>query len=149
MDRFLRGLIAGIIGGIAMNLWTLIAVGIFNWQIIRFIDWAAVILYGQFATSHAEGFFALVMQILWSGTLGVIFAFLIPHITSSRYLIKGAVFGLLVGFITYAIPTILQMPILKEPSFITVVSNHMGGAIWGLTTAQTLRWLDEIPRVRI
>jgi uncharacterized membrane protein YagU involved in acid resistance len=89
------------------------------------------------------------MQILWSGTLGIIFAFLIPHLTSSRYLFKGAVFGLIIGFITYAITTILQMPILKEPSFITVVSNHIGGAIWGLTMAQTLRLLDGIPRVRI
>lgn len=44
MDRFSRGLIAGIIGGIAMNLWSAIAVNILNWQIIRFIDWAGIII---------------------------------------------------------------------------------------------------------
>lgn len=148
MDRFLRGLIAGIIGGIAMNIWSLIAVTLFNWQILRFIDWAAVILYGNLSTSHSEGLFALVMQILWSGTLGIIFAFLIPHIKSNRFLIKGAVFGVIVGFITYAIPTLLQMPILKEHSFISVVSNHIGGLIWGLTMAQTLKWLNDAPRIR-
>ncbi len=149
MDRFLRGLIAGIVGGIAMNLWTVIAVSVFNWQILRFIDWAAIILYGSLPNSHTEGLFALVMQILWSGTLGIIFAFLIPYVTSSKLLIKGAVFGLIVGFITYAIPTILQMPVLKEHSLITVVSNHIGGAIWGLTMAQTLRWLDSASKVRV
>lgn len=149
MDRFFRGLVAGIFGGIAMNMWTLIAVKILNWQIIRFIDWAGVILYGELPKSHVEGFFALVMQVLWAGLLGTVFAFLIPHVTSKGYLIKGVFFGIMAGFIIYAVPTILQTPILKGLSFINVLSNHIGGSIWGLTMAQTLRWLDTTPRVKI
>ncbi len=143
MDRFFRGLIAGIVGGVAMNLWTLIAVFIFNWPIVRFIDWAAIMIYGDFPRSHVEGLFSLMMQLLWVGVLGIIFAYLIPHITSRGYLLKGAVFGVVLGFLIYAIPTLLQMPLLAENSFITVLSNHIGGLIWGLTMAQTLHWLDK------
>ena len=40
MDRFTRGFIAGIVGGLTMHLWTLVALNILNWEIIRFIDWA-------------------------------------------------------------------------------------------------------------
>ena len=143
MDRFFRGLIAGITGGIAMNIWTLIAVFIFNWPIVRFVDWASIIIYGDFPRSHAEGIFALMMHLLWTGVLGIIFAYLIPQITSYGYLLKGAIFGVVLGFLIYAIPTLLQTPLLAEHSFITVLSNHTGGLIWGLTLAQTLRWLDR------
>ena len=143
MDRFFRGLIAGIVGGVAMNIWSLFAVYALNLEIIRFIDWAGILLFGNLPRSHIEGLVSLFMHILWTGLLGIIFAFLIPQITSRGYLIKGAVFGVLAGFIIYAIPTLLQMPILREHSLATVLSNMTGGLIWGLTLAQTLRWLDR------
>lgn len=143
MDRFFRGFTAGIIGGVVMNLWTLVALFILNWELIRFIDWAAIMIFGDLPRSHLEGLFSLIMQLLWVGMLGVVFAFLLPQVTSQGYLIKGALFGVVFGFLFYAIPTLFQMPILKEHSFATVISNHTGGLLWGLTTAQTLRWLDK------
>lgn len=145
MDRFFRGLIAGITGGIAMNLWSLIAVYILNWPIRRFIDWAAVLLYGRLPGSFAETSFALLMHILWTGTLGIIFAYMIPLTTSRGYLLKGAVFGIISGFIIYAMPTLLQTPILSENNFLSTFSNHIGGLVWGLTTAQMLRFLETTP----
>lgn len=147
MDRFGKGLAAGVAGGIAMNLWTLFAVFVLTWPVVRFIDWAAIILYGGFPRSHAEGVFALLMHLLWTGVLGIMFAYLLPHLTSKNYLLKGAIFGVTLGFIIYAIPTLLQMPLLKEHSFITVISNHTGGLIWGLTTAYVLGWLDKREKI--
>ncbi|MDW7651373.1 MAG: hypothetical protein SCM57_08585 [Bacillota bacterium] len=128
-----------------MNIWTLIAIFILNLEIIRFIDWSAMVLYGDLPRSFAEGVVALFMHLLWTGLLGIVFAYLIPQITSRGYLLKGVVYGVLVGFITYAIPTLFQLPILKENSLTTVLSNITGGTIWGLTLAQTLRWLDRKP----
>lgn len=143
MDRFTRGLIAGITGGVAMNLWTVFAVFVLQLEILRFVDWAGMILYGNLPRSHVEGSFALLMQILWSGILGVAFAFMFAQVSSQRYYLKGAVFGIITGFITYAVPTVLQMPVLSEHSFATVASNHTGGLIWGLVTAKTLHVLDK------
>ena len=32
MDRFFRGFTAGVVGGIVMHLWTLVALNILNWE---------------------------------------------------------------------------------------------------------------------
>lgn len=145
MDRFIRGLIAGMLGGVAMNLWTLVTLNILNWEIIRFIDWAGMIIFGDLPRSHLQGLFALWMHILWSGLLGIGFAFLIPQVTSRYYLIKAAFYGVMIGFLSYAAPTLLQMPILAKHSFATVFSNHVGGLVWGIVLGLTLRWLDRKP----
>lgn len=143
MDRFFRGFTAGVVGGIAMNLWTLFAITVLNWEIIRFIDWAGIIIFGDLPRSFIEGLFALLMHLLWVGVLGIGFAFLIPQVTSQGYLLKGMIYGVVLGFFIYAIPTLLQTPILKETSLATVFSNHTGGAIWGLVMSQTLHVLDK------
>ncbi len=143
MDRFFRGLVAGITGGVAMNLWSAFAVNILKLKIIRFIDWAAVILYGDLPRTHIEGFYAMLIQLLWVGLLGIFFAYLIRFSTSRGYLIKGAYYGIITGLVIYAVPTLLQVPYLSKHSLSTVLSNHVGGLIWGLIMAQTLRWLDK------
>ncbi len=143
MDRYFRGLLAGIIGGIAMNLWSLVAVFGLQWEIIRFVDWAGIFLFGDLPRSHLQGVMSLVMHLVFVGFLGVAFAFLIPQVTSRGYQLKGLTFGVITGFFIYAIPTMLQMPILAEHSTATVTSNTVGGIIWGLTMAQALRYLDR------
>jgi hypothetical protein len=143
MDRFFRGLVAGIAGGVAMNIWSAFAYYILKLPIRRFIDWAGIVLYGDYPHTVYESLFALLMQILWVGLLGVIFAYMIFQATSRGYLIKGAFFGIISGFFIYAIPTLLGSKHLATTSFTTVISNHFGGLIWGLTTAQTVRWLDN------
>ncbi|MCW3490126.1 hypothetical protein [Dethiobacter alkaliphilus] len=143
MDRFFRGFTAGMVGGVAMNLWTLIATSILNLEILRFIDWAGITIYGDVPASHAEGAVALFIQLLWTGFLGTIFAFLIPQVTSRGYLLKGVIFGVLTGFFIYAIPILFQVPLLREHTLPTVLSNITGGVIWGLTLAQTLYLFDR------
>jgi len=148
MDRYFRGLVAGIAGGVVMNLWSWFAVGILNLKITRFIDWAGVILYGDLPRTHFEGFYALIIQLTWVGLLGIIFAYTIPFTTSRGFLIKGVFFGVVIGLIIYAIPTLFKTPHLAKATIITVLSNHLGGGIWGLTMAQVLRWLDSTPKLK-
>ena len=144
MDRLMRGFTAGVLGGTAMNLWSLIIViPIFNWEIIRFIDWSAVLLFGDLPRSHVEGITAFLMHLVFTGALGIVFAFLIPHVTSRAYLFKGALYGLISTFIFYAIPGLFQKPIITEHSMATVASNTVGGLIFGLVLAQVLHWLDK------
>lgn len=145
MDRYFRGLVAGVAGGVAMNLWSAFAVSILKLKIIRFINWAGYILYGDLPRTHFQGFYALLIQLTWVGLLGIIFAYSIPLTTSRGYLPKGAFYGVVTGLIIYAIPTFLQTPVLAEHNVQTVLSNHAGGLIWGITMAQMLRWLDTTP----
>lgn len=143
MDRFFRGFTAGVAGGIVMNLWTIFATTVLNWEIIRFIDWAGIIVFGDLPRSHAEGLISLFLQLVWVGVLGIIFAYLIPLVTSQAYLLKGLIYGIVIGFIIYAVPTLFQLPYIGKHSLATVVSNHTGGAIWGLVMAKTLYLLDK------
>ncbi len=144
MDRFTRGFVAGVLGGIIMNLWSLaIVISILNWEIIRFIDWSAIIIFGDLPRNHLEGIFGFSMHLVFTGLLGIIFAFLIPHITSRAYLFKGIVYGLIANFISYAIPGLFQKPVITEHSLATVTSNLIGAILFGIVLAQTLYWLDK------
>jgi predicted membrane-bound dolichyl-phosphate-mannose-protein mannosyltransferase len=116
---------------------------VLNWEVIRFIDWAGIMIFGDLPRSHGEGLIALSLQLIWVGALGVVFAFLILQITSQGYLLKGFIYALTVGFLIYAVPTVFQVPILKEASLVTVVSNKIGAVIWGLAMSKTLHWLDR------
>ncbi len=100
-------------------------------------------LFGDLPRSQLHGMFSLFGHILWTGLLGVGFAFLIPHITSRGYFIKAALYGLAIAFATYVIPTLFQMPILAQTSLATATSNYIGGLIWGLVMGLTLRcWIE-------
>jgi len=145
MDRFFRGFIAGIGGGIVMNVWSLFSYHVLNFSDRRYLDWTSAILFGHLPRSVPEAAYALVIQILWVGLLGILFAYLVPAITSRGYLFKGAIYGLLLGFIIYAVTTIFRLPDLTSFNLATVMSNHFGGLIWGLTMAYVLHRLDTTP----
>jgi len=145
MDRFYRGFVAGVVGGLAMNVWSLFSYYILNFSERRFLDWASMIIYGSLPTSTFQIVYAQIIQLLWVGLLGIIFALLIPAITSRFYLGKGVIYGLMSGFIIYAITTLFRIPNLVIFSTTTVLSNHIGGIIWGLTMAYVLRLLDTTP----
>ncbi|KJS14280.1 MAG: hypothetical protein VR67_00600 [Peptococcaceae bacterium BRH_c8a] len=145
MDRFYRGFVAGVVGGLAMNVWSLFSYYILNFSERRFLDWASMIIYGSLPTSTFQIVYAQIIQLLWVGLLGIIFALLIPAITSRFYLGKGVIYGLMSGFIIYAITTLFRIPNLVIFSTTTVLSNHIGGIIWGLTMAYVLRRLDTTP----
>lgn len=143
MDRFSRGFLAGVVGGVAMNIWSFIAYYVLNLPIIRFLDWSSIILFGDLPSTLWQGNYALMIQIIWSGFLGILLSLVFPHMGSKNYLIKGALFGLIIGFVIYAFPVLFKMPYLYKSKLETVISNHIGGIIWGLVTAQTLKWLDR------
>lgn len=43
MDRFYRGVIAGTVGGIIMNIWDLFSYYVLDFADLRYLDWAAVL----------------------------------------------------------------------------------------------------------
>ncbi|PKM43562.1 MAG: hypothetical protein CVV03_08330 [Firmicutes bacterium HGW-Firmicutes-8] len=151
MDRFFRGFVAGIIGGVIMNIWDYFVHYILQFTKLLYLDWPGMILFGHLPQTLWEAAYAQILQLLLVGMLGVGFAFFIPHVTSRWYLIKGVLFAMIAGFAIYTVPSLLRIPRLSEVPFGTVISNHIGGVIWGLVTAQMLRWLDrkQIFRLKI
>lgn len=142
MDRFFRGFIAGIIGGIPMNIWSMISFHLFKFSKLRFADWGAFMALGHLPDDTLQLVIGLIAQMIFVGCLGVIFAYLIPQITSRGYQIKGMIYGFIVGFIIYSIPVLFQIPRLKLLTTETALSNIIGGVLWGGITALALKALD-------
>jgi len=149
MDRTFRGIIAGVIGGLAMEAWDLFSYYILNFGSFRFLDWAAMMMYGELPQNIYETMMSFTMQVIWAGFLGVIFAFIIPTITSRGYLLKGIFYGVISFFIIYAIPVLFQVPHLYKTGPNTQFSQFIGAIIYGAATAYALRRLDTSPKLRI
>ncbi len=144
MDRFFRGFAAGLTGGIVMNLWSFIAHGLLNFSTRRFLDWSGVFLFGRLPRNTLEIGYALFIHLVLSGALGVVFALFIRDVTTSRgLLVKGVIFGLVIGFIFSSIPVMFGVQFLEFIPVGTTISNHVGGLLWGLVTAYSLGWLDR------
>lgn len=149
MDRFYRGLLAGMVAGVPMNAWDLISYHLLHFSKLRYLDWASVVIYGDLPNNNLAVAFALISHIFWVGFLGVGFAFLIPSITSRKYLVKGAIYGYITGFLIYATGITFKMPIIMHRTPETAISQFVGATIWGLFLALMLRWLDTRPKVKL
>lgn len=143
MDRFFRGLIGGLAGAVVMNIWDFISFYLLHFTNRRYLDWASIFLYGSLPNNIFESFYALVAQILWTGFLGVILAYLIPQVSSRGSLVKGAFYGFITGFFIYAIPVAFKIPYLYKTPFGITLSQSIGGILWGMTLAWVLKLLDE------
>ncbi|MCW3489227.1 hypothetical protein [Dethiobacter alkaliphilus] len=141
MDRVVRGLIAGIAGGLIMNVWDFISKYILDFHDHLYLDWAATIIYGHPPVNLAEFIFSLLAQIAWSGFLGLLFVMLMPYADSKNYLIVGGFMGFLASFLIFSIPQIFKIPGLMNLSTTTVISHSIGAIIWGYVVAQTMQLL--------
>lgn len=141
MDRFYRGLFAGVGAGIPMNLWSIIAHSA-GFGRLRYLDWAGVIIYGAPPQTLAEMAYAQLIQLIWVGLLGVLFAYLVPVISAQGLLGKGMFFAMVSGLFIYAVPVLLQVPQLSTLDFATVLNNHIGGLIWAVVLVWILRRLE-------
>lgn len=149
MDRFVRGLIAGTLGAVIMNIWDFTSFYILKFSTVLYLDWASIVIYGNKPVNSIEYVFSLFSQIAWSGLLGVIFAFLIPHITSGFYLIKGAFYGFITSFIIFSVPILFKFTNLANLSTTTAISHALGATLWGIITALILHWLETTSKIRI
>jgi hypothetical protein len=85
----------------------------------------------------------LLVQLGWSGTLGIILAFLLPKFSSKGFLGKGMIYTFMVAFIFRGIVVLFQVPFLDKVSYTTSFLNFASGLVWGLVTVYTLYWLDK------
>lgn len=142
MDRTFRGLLAGTTGAVVMNSLNLIFYYLLDLTEIRFLDWAGIAMLGSRPTTKPAIIYALIIQILWTGSLGVLFCYLIPKITSQGYLIKGWLYAFLITFIFRWIIVLYNVPLLANVSFQTSLINTLSASTWGLILAAGLQKFD-------
>lgn len=141
-DRFTRGFLAGLAGGIAMNAFSAASTAL-DWVEVTFADWAGVFIFGRQPQGIAESTVALAGQLFFAAIVGVVFAYLVYVTTSRNYMFKGLIYGLGVWFLTYAAAILFRVPSLVQFGMDTVSSNLVGSLIYGLVLAWVLKHLDN------
>ena len=141
-DRFTRGFLAGIIAGIVTNVvdYTASMIELTN---TRYVDIAARLVYGRASDNLVELLFAFGGQLIFSSFLGVAFAYLIVHIKSMNYLLKGWFYGVVVWFFIFAAIVLYKVPDVSVTHFPTTFVNAILGSIFGLTLSYVLALFDK------
>lgn len=142
-DRFLRGFLAGVIASLIQNTVNLFSYHVLNYAKKRYLDFASEMLLGRMPETLFEAIFAQISQILFSGFLGVLFAYLLVSINTKNYLFKGWLYAIILWFFIYASGIAFKIPSLHKVAIQTAVSNFIGTTIYGLVLAETLHRLDK------
>lgn len=143
MDRFTRGLAAGAVVGMLVDLLSLLSYNVFRFTQWRFLDFAGLIIFGRKPAGTGEIIVSIMGQIAFSAAVGVLFAYLLPLITSRNYLLKGWFFGVLTWFSIYAVLHLFQIPQLLQLDLGTVITNIVKASLFGLGLAWLLARLDS------
>jgi hypothetical protein len=141
-DRFTRGFLAGLAAGMAMNIFSFISMAL-GWVKIAFLDWAGVLIFGKLPAGVLENAVSLGGQLFFAAMSGVLFAYLLPVLTSRNYFLKGLIFGLLIWLLSYTASILFRVPFLTRFDPGTVTSNITGALIYGLVLGFVLKWLEE------
>lgn len=141
-DRMASGFLAGLAGGVAMNLVSL-ASYYMNIATLRFLDWSAVAIYGHKPENFGEVLFAQAAQLIFVGILGTLFAYLVPVLTSKNYMFRGWLFGNTVWFSLYGLILLFQIQDKLTVTLGTAVTDFVGASIYGLILAATFQWLGK------
>ncbi|HHT49557.1 MAG TPA: hypothetical protein GXZ98_09730 [Firmicutes bacterium] len=149
MDLFWKGFLSGSGSGIMLNLWGFFIKNLLPVANRNYVDWTAVIISGVLPTTWYEFLYALITNLIWCGFLGILFAYLLPKLTSDRFLLKGAIYGFMIGFLIHGSAILLRMPFFTMIPFRTSSSLAFGGLLWGVLTAALLRWLERKDQSRM
>lgn len=135
-DRFTLGFYSGVIAGLIMNALNLISYYVLNIATLRYLDFMAILLYGNKPMNAFDSILALIVHLGFTGMLGVVYVYIVPLIGTQNQMLKGLTFGLSVFFIAYLITTLFNMNGLTITPPYTAASNIITGSIYGLVLAK-------------
>lgn len=148
-DRFTRGFIAGIGAGILLDIISYISF-VLNLNTLPFYYWAGFITFSHTPPFEiGEALWAIVSHLIFSGGLGIIFAYLLPKVTSENLLFKGWTFGVFAWFIIYAITFLLKAEGIVTIPLRTAISNFVEASIFGIVLAIFIEWLTNKYSARV
>ncbi|CUH95855.1 putative membrane protein [Propionispora sp. 2/2-37] len=142
MDLFTRGLTSGVLSGIILNIFSFISESL-GITTLPMATWTAIIIFGRTPPfSFSETIFAMLGNLMFTGLLGVVFAFLVPVITKEKLYLKGWFFSTVVWFIIYAVTTLFKVEGTMSLELNTVVSNAVSASVFGVFLTYFLNLLS-------
>jgi hypothetical protein len=150
MDRTTRGLLAGIIAGVVMNVWNLFDYYFLHFTGIRFLDWFAVLVTWTKPENGIQTVIYLVLQtIIWDGFLGAVFAHLVVSITSKGIVYKSTFYSAILWFLFKVIVNLYRVPVLSgKLSFSGRLSNFIAIILWGLIMGLMLEKFEKATKLQ-
>lgn len=139
-DRFILGLISGLIAGLGMTMVNYVFIYTTSAH-TRYADFVGIMLFGSVPNSISEIIIATVAHIFLGGILGVVFSYLLILISSRNLIIKGIIFGTLVFLMLFSLGVIFKIPGLEKTTSITVISKGLGSMFYGLILAYSLLFI--------
>ncbi|KNZ69020.1 hypothetical protein Tfer_2382 [Thermincola ferriacetica] len=141
-DRLVSGVIAGMAGALAQNLYALVA-KLLGLTDIIYVDIAAAVLFHRNYPGWVASVVGLAGHLVVDSFWGFCYA-LIIEAGSSRYLyFKGAVFGMAIWFLIRVIGVqVLELPVFTGTSPVDALVYFFGGILFGLTISYVLRLLQ-------
>ena len=144
MDKIFKGLIAGVLAAVIMNLINLLLFYKLNLITIRFVDWSGIIMLGTKPKTSLEIIYSLLIHIFWTGTLAIVFNYLLTQISHQYLIIKGGLYAFFVTFIFRALVVLFKIPLLANSNFLTSIINTSTSFLWGVLLALILKRLNKI-----
>lgn len=142
-DRFMDGFVAGVTGAMATAVFNRLAVDFLNFGRIRYVDFAAIIMFGRSANGFWETSFAQIVQLAFSGVMGATFTYIIGAISKRYYWFKSILFGGAVWFVSYAIATLFKVPGLDRVDPVSAFQNMISSVLFGVVAAWVLVRLEK------
>lgn len=141
-DRLIRGFTAGLISGIAVDVLDLLSntLGIDE---MTYFDWAGIVIFGSTPNKLSEYMVSVFAQLFLCGILGIIYAYLIPQVTSKNHLLKGWIFGVTTWFVFFLAAFVFKLGPLLKLQEDSAGSDAITGSVFGIVLALTLKWLDR------
>jgi len=143
-DRFMRGLLAGMIGGIAALAVNLFFNDVLNFGKLHFYQISGVMIFGHLPLGLAQSIFAEIGHIGLSAAVGIVLAYLLPKIKTDYLWIKGIFAGLAVWFAVYATTVLFDVPAVLKTDLPSALTNFLASVAYGLVTVIVLRKFDHM-----
>jgi hypothetical protein len=140
-DKFMRGMIAGVLAGVVCNAFSYFSFHVLRFAALRYVDFASVVIYGRKLQQPLALVMAQLFQLGFSGFLGVLYAYLLPLMSTQYYRSKGIFYGVAVWGISYGVAHLYKLPELTITPVNTAISNNISAFIFGWVLAETYRWL--------
>lgn len=141
MDKVTKGFLAGILASIVINILNLFAY-VLHLTTMLFLNWAGIFLFGRLTNNWGEMILGQFGQIIFSGFVGIGFAYFVSYRSRANYLFKGWLFSIAIWGFVYATSVAFRIPYLSHLPSKTVLSNLILTSVFGLLLAEALRWLN-------
>lgn len=142
-DKFMNGLVAGIIAGFVQIIISACLIIIWNYGDLKLGDFAGIMIFGRKPTELIEYQVAFLAHLGYAGSAGIIFSLLLKYISRKYLWVKGIYFGLAMWFFAYVITLLFKVPGLTKVTFESAVNNAITSCVYGLTLAWIISKLED------